>query len=194
MEGDMPRRPSPYAPCFGVQLLTLTLRILAIRCLVPTGSLALHGMVGVRVRFSRALRRTRAVPAIISVLCWLAVVEVGVRVLPLSRLGNLIGVPVSTAEDPPSSTVSPKVQLRPAELRRLRTLAKIAPHWPFCDGPCLRESLVAGRVLRHRKPRLRLGVAASHDEFMAHAWLEVEGLGRLGWVDSFLPFVHHRVP
>jgi hypothetical protein len=136
-------------------------------------------------------RRLTVLPAAFRVLGWLTVVEVGVRTMPLPRLGRLIGVPLSTDEDDPSLTTPPEadLDLRPKELRRLRALAFIAPRWPFCDGPCLRQSLVAGRILRHRRPHLRLGVTPEPGKFMAHAWLEVEGLGRLGWAESFEPLV-----
>jgi len=130
------------------------------------------------------------------------VAEIGVRTVPLPRLGRFFGAPLSTSQHEPLSTLrgdrisSPTGALEGVEargepdgerfvgssapmdagaLRRLKVLGVIAPRWPFCKGPCLRQALVAGRILRGRQPRLRIGVAVEGSDVMAHAWLEVDG-------------------
>lgn len=120
------------------------------------------------------------------VLWWLAIVELVVRSVPLPRLSTMMGTPLVT-DDPPLER-SGHPQLTPAEGRRLRMLDAVAPHWPFCDGPCLRQALVAGRVLKRHGPRLRIGAALDGDAFMAHAWLEV-GAVDVGHSDRFATLV-----
>lgn len=79
-------------------------------------------------------------------------------------------------------------RLSPAERRRLRIVGVVAERWPFGGGPCLRRALVTGRVLRRLHPRLFLGVArAPSGGFCAHAWLELDGGGRLGYADGYQP-------
>jgi hypothetical protein len=60
------------------------------------------------------------------------------------------------------------------ERRQLRCVRRIARHWRFSEGACLRASLLAGHVLRHHKPRLVIGVSRNDGAFAAHAWLEVQ--------------------
>lgn len=122
----------------------------------------------------------------LTVLGWLAVVELAVRLVSLPRLSALLGAPLTTDESPVSQGRHP--QLRPSEGRRLRMLDALGPHWPFCDGPCLRQALVAGRVLRRHRPMLRIGAALDGPQLVAHAWLEVGDM-RLGQSDRFATLV-----
>lgn len=128
-------------------------------------------------------RRLRMLPAFLDVLWWLAVAEIGVRTVPLPRLGKLMGVPLSTAEQR-STGASGAGSVAPVVAQRLRVLEALAPRWPFCDGPCLRQALVAGRVLRRHQPELRIGVAVEGSEVLAHAWIEVAGTS-LGYDGKF---------
>lgn len=57
----------------------------------------------------------------------------------------------------------------------LRCTLRVMRHWPFGTGPCLRESLVLGNMLRQRDPILRFGVARTRGRVRAHAWIEVDG-------------------
>jgi hypothetical protein len=140
--------------------------------------------MGIRTR--RLARRLRSAAAVGWVLAWLLVVEVGLRIARLPRLAGALGVVVASEEPAPTTG---RTVLRPSEARRLRALATVAPHWPFGSGACLRQSLVAGYILRAHEPRLRLGVDAGGGELHAHAWLEVDGLGVVGDQADFLPLV-----
>ena len=122
-------------------------------------------------------RRVRAWGAhpldVLAVAGWMAVAEVGVRLLSLPRLARWMGTPLATgprspAGDPPS--------LRPSERRRVRLAAALGRRWPFADGPCLRQALVTGRVLRRHRPVLRIGASLAGAEVTGHAWLEVGSL------------------
>ena len=135
---------------------------------------------------AQARRLVRAGAAGVSVLAWLALVEVGLRVARLPRLAAALGVALAADEAPPAPG---HTILHPHEARRLRALAIMASHWPFGSGACLRQSLVAGRILRAHEPRLRLGVGSGSGELQAHAWLEVDGLGVIGDQADFLPLV-----
>lgn len=66
-------------------------------------------------------------------------------------------------------------ELSADERLALRATVRVIRHWPFGSGPCLRESLVLGHLLRDRTPELRFGVARSHGRILAHAWVEAGG-------------------
>lgn len=118
---------------------------------------------------------------------YMAIAEVGVRFVKLPRLTRWLRISLSTAGvEPPPETVS-MAGLRRRELLLLQALGVVAPKWPFADGPCLRQALVAGWILRRRGPRLRLGVARTDHRVLAHAWLEVDGVGTLGWQEGYMP-------
>ena len=125
------------------------------------------------------IRRLRAVPArewpaIAAVAGLAGVVEVGLRLLPLTRLAGLLGVPVDTT----SRTTSPSAVAHaepPAWVRRrVRTTGRVMRHWPP-GTTCLRHALVLGHRLRRLGPVLRIGVARIDGEVQAHAWLEIDG-------------------
>ena len=60
---------------------------------------------------------------------------------------------------------------------RLRAARIVMRRWPFgAQGPCLRQALVAGRMVRHRRPRIAFGATRDAHGTRAHAWLLVEGV------------------
>jgi hypothetical protein len=59
--------------------------------------------------------------------------------------------------------------------RARRSVGRWMRIWPLGAGPCLRESLVLGHLIRDRSPVLRLGVARHGYRMRAHAWIEVDG-------------------
>jgi hypothetical protein len=116
--------------------------------------------------------------------------EVAVRCLPLDTLSRLMGVPLdSTTTQAPVPADKP--QLTRWQAGQLRTLVPVAAHWPLADGPCLRQALVAGHILRHHHPVLRLGVAPGTTEVQAHAWVEVGGV-LVGDSRGFIPLINDR--
>jgi hypothetical protein len=112
----------------------------------------------------------------------MTVVEVAIRILPLDRVSRLLGVPLNSSDELVSGGTQ-QMTLSGWQRGQLRTLEPMAAHWPFSDGPCLRQSLVAGRVLRTHHPVLRLGVNLQ-DGLQAHAWIEVDGY-QLGQSNQF---------
>ena len=56
-----------------------------------------------------------------------------------------------------------------------RSVARLMSVWPLGAGPCLRESLVLGHLVRDLGPVLRLGVARHGHRMRAHAWVEIDG-------------------
>jgi len=116
----------------------------------------------------------------------LAVAELGIRAFPLPAVARRFGVPVSTVPTAPM-TGDPWARLSAAERHRLAMLERVAARWPFAPGPCLRESLVQGRLLRRRRPVLRIGVGSGTTGIVGHAWIEVEGHA-LGDAGGFLAF------
>lgn len=128
----------------------------------------------------------RRAAALVWATAWLAAVELGVRLRPITWVAGALGVRLATGDEP-HAPVRP-VALRARDLRRLGALHRVARRWPFADGPCLRHALVAGRVLRRYEPRLWVGVApGGGDPVAGHAWLEVAGLGTIGRLDGFVP-------
>lgn len=132
-------------------------------------------------KFSPLRAATKLPPAdllaLAQVTAALVFVEVAVRTVPLRRLAGWLGVTllVSTDEGGELSGL-PAAGFALEELRKARLARKLVAHWPFGHGPCLRESLVLGHVLRHHQPALRLGVARDGEAITAHAWLEVGGV------------------
>jgi hypothetical protein len=102
-----------------------------------------------------------------------AVIEVMLRTRPLPCVADLVGV--AFAEDTAVAVPMAPLVLTERERRELRCVRRIVRHWRFCEGTCLRESLLAGHVLRRRRPRLVIGVNRHEGAFTAHAWLDVQG-------------------
>lgn len=130
----------------------------------------------------------REVLTTLHVLALITFVELTIRWVSLPRLTRLLGVRLDLGSASPPSRPYRLSTLPPRARRRLRCTRRVANHWPFSAGPCLRRSLVAGRLLRDLDPSLRLGVAGSGDELHAHSWLEIDGrpLERLAGFNAFV--------
>jgi hypothetical protein len=104
----------------------------------------------------------------------LVVVELLIRKVRLTKLTRLLGVRLDLT---PSSPATPKpIELSETSLRQLRATARVVDVWPFCEGPCLRQSLVAAHMLRDRGAAVRLGLTGAGDQVGAHAWVEIDGM------------------
>lgn len=115
----------------------------------------------------------------------LVVVELLIRWVRLPRLAAMAGVSLEAG----SGGTRGAVVERPATPRRdstgangageiaraVRSTRRVVRQWPFGKGPCLRESLVLGHLLRRRSPSLQIGIANRSDGLRAHAWLTVDG-------------------
>ena len=110
--------------------------------------------------------------------------------VPLPRLSSVCGVALSDADG--TDRVSPVILLSELESRRLRMANHFAGRWRFGSGPCLRQALVSGWILRRHGPRLCLGVspvpsaagagASSRPAaIQAHAWIELPDGSRIGY-------------
>lgn len=148
------------------------------RCRARPGARAARGASAARRAVSRGLLAADAA----SVLWWLSVVEIGVRLAPLPLLSRWMGAPLATSDPRPAGAGHPGVDRR--EAGKLRVLEVMASRWPFCDGPCLRQALVAGHILRRHRPALRIGATLAGTGVVGHAWLEV-GDADVGRCDRF---------
>jgi hypothetical protein len=144
-----------------------------------------------RLPFSRKLSIVYATALVVAV-------EVLVHVGRVDRASRWLGVPL--LDDPGLEELPPLeiASLAPREQRALAALAWVQRAWLW-DATCLRRSLAGGWVLRGRQPRLCLGLAGTKDagtkdpgakdagtkdaadkdagtkEFVAHAWIVVDG-------------------
>lgn len=125
------------------------------------------------------------------ILAWMAVAEVLVRLLPLPAAARWMGVPLGTGDATSGDVPGPR--LRGRDRRRLRLLEVVGPHWRLCGGPCLRQALVAGHILRHHAPVLRIGAAIDGSALVAHAWVEV-GSFTVGRAEGFASLVRSPAP
>ena len=118
----------------------------------------------------------------------LLVVEASIRWTRIPRLAGRLGVvvgsggshamgsePSARGDGPDEASQFAARSLTDQEQRALRCTLRVIRAWPFGTGPCLRESLVLGNLLRDQAPVLRFGVARSHHRIRAHAWIEVAG-------------------
>jgi hypothetical protein len=122
------------------------------------------------------LRRDPATRHLARAAATAVVIEVAVRTVPLTRLAAAVGAPVDVRAAGGGSA-DPQSVLGPADAARLRATRIVMRRWPFgARGPCLREALVAGRLLRHRRPRIALGAGRDARGALAHAWLVVDGV------------------
>ena len=118
-------------------------------------------------------------------------VEVTIRWVRLPRLARLLGVAFEPRSEPgagdregdfpPTDTTitseGPAAEhdlTVPVALAR-RSVTRLMRIWPLGAGPCLRESLVLGRLIRDKSPVLRLGIARHGHRMRAHAWVEIDG-------------------
>jgi Transglutaminase-like superfamily len=121
-----------------------------------------------RLAVDRAARHV--VPAVVTA-CG---VEIGLRTLDLRRLARLAGVSLELA---PSSAADNELRIDNIDSARVRAVQIVMRRWPWgARGPCLRHALVAGRMLRHRRPSLVLGVGRDGRGTLAHAWLLIDGV------------------
>ncbi len=123
------------------------------------------------------LRRVppREIPTTLRVAVLIVIVEVLVRTVPLPRLSRLLGVPLDLRPHVGSVEPLPLASLPDRARRRLRCTRRVADVWPFSHGPCLRRALIGGHLVRELQPSVRLGITATGDELLAHAWLEIGG-------------------
>lgn len=135
-----------------------------------------------------ARRRASRLPYLPTVLLYMAIVELAVRPVPLPRLSRIMGVPLDSTHEQASGHQDPP-NLTRWQMGQLRALLPLARRWPFSDGPCLRQALVAGHILRRHHPVLRLGVATENEEVLAHAWVEVGGV-LVGETKGYLPLIN----
>jgi hypothetical protein len=150
----------------------------------------------------RCLRSARAIPratrilvrlpraeqrATLRALLTLACVEATIRWVRLPRLAEMLGVRMQVHPPALPSTAAlggdvtftgpaPETELPTALVTARRSVDRLMRLWPLGAGPCLRESLVLGHLIRDRDPVLRLGVARHGYRVRAHAWVEVGGL------------------
>lgn len=84
-------------------------------------------------------------------------------------VAELEGSPLTTMEVTREDDLSEQV------VRARRSVERLMRIWPLGAGPCLRESLVLGHLIRDRDPVLRIGVARHGYRMRAHAWIELDG-------------------
>ena len=125
---------------------------------------------------------------LLRVLWWTALVEVGVRTVPLPKLAHRLGVRLSS-DDPPEDPH----ELTEAQQRHVLAVQQVIRRWHLAPGPCLRESLVIGHLFRDEQPVLRIGVLREDGELKAHAWLDVRGL-KIGELPGYLELPFDQVP
>ena len=107
-----------------------------------------------------------------------AVVEALLRTRRLPDVARLLGVGLAWSTAGTGAPFVPGV----VEQRHMRCARRVMRHWRLANGPCLREALVVGHLLRRHRPVLVVGVA--REPTVAHAWLEI-GDCRLGMADGF---------
>ncbi|MFI2103221.1 lasso peptide biosynthesis B2 protein [Isoptericola sp. NPDC019693] len=122
---------------------------------------------------SGAWRRLAAVPLALRLLGALLLLERRLRRWDVARVARRYDLPLLASAGPASGDLDPGT-LDAAEVRRLRVLRRVL-RLPGVNGTCLRSAILAGRVLRHRRPELVLGVAKTSGVVRAHAWLRVDG-------------------
>lgn len=113
--------------------------------------------------------------ATLRILVMACLIEIAVRTTSLTRAARACGVSLSISPARDEAAHMPPLKLTPPERRGLRAVRRVMRRWRFCRGTCLRESLLAGYVLRDRRPALAIGVRKDARQLNAHAWLVVEG-------------------
>ncbi|MGO9660513.1 MAG: lasso peptide biosynthesis B2 protein [Acidimicrobiales bacterium] len=101
------------------------------------------------------------------------IVEVLLRSQPIDRASRWLGAPLFAGSDDVAFPPVDSSCFTDRERRVLGALAWVQRAW-LLDPTCLRRALACGWALRHRQPRLCLGLTGS-DEALAHAWLILEG-------------------
>lgn len=150
-------------------------------------------VAGVSGSVRSGLARLRRLPvrerlATLHLLALAGLVEVGVRLVPLPRLARSLGLALGAdrVAPPAGARVLNGAGLTARERRQVRAVRRLMSRWSLAPGPCLREALLLGHVLRRHGPVLRLGVAHVGGALAGHAWVEVRG-AVVGGSDPFLP-------
>jgi hypothetical protein len=104
----------------------------------------------------------------------LMAIEIGLRTTRLPVLAGRLGCGLAL-DGGPALPTGKVLDITDDEWTRLDLAGKLMRHWPF-PSTCLRRALLAGHVLRNRKPQLRIGVAKIHGVVTAHAWLDIGGV------------------
>lgn len=115
------------------------------------------------------------------------VVEVAIRVVPLRRLTRVLGIPLQRTGM--GDVADEAASLTLAEKRRGRAVDRVMRRWPFGEGSCLRRSVLHAVMLRRHHPVLWLGVRADDAKILAHAWVELPGIGTIGADPRYQPFL-----
>lgn len=137
----------------------------------------------------RLIRRLRNAPTYGRVVALFVVVESLLRWVSLSRATRLLGVRVDLRPTDRVPSTASTLALSFREGRQLAYTWRVADHWPFGSGPCLRRSLVGAHLLRSSGATLRLGIPTRPQDGIAHAWVEIDGLP-LEDVSDYRPFTH----
>jgi hypothetical protein len=102
-------------------------------------------------------------------------IEAGLRVVPLPRLAQLLGVPLALKKTREPVSSPRQLRLTRIEGELLDSAWRILRHQPF-NGTCLRRALIGGHILRRYDPRLLIGVTKRSGQVKAHAWVEIRGI------------------
>lgn len=117
----------------------------------------------------------------------IVVVEAGIRWRSPATVGHRLGCPIATTAVEPGARPFSDDELPEDTVRRLRSARRIAKLWPFSSGPCLRQALVGGHLIRRHQPVVRIGINPSGQHLAGHAWLEIDGRP-LENIDRYLVF------
>lgn len=102
-----------------------------------------------------------------------AIVEVKLRRrVPLPRIASDLGLHLRRSAVPSVTAAT----LSRHDLDVIRVVTLLYARLLRRDGYCLRASLVAGRLLRYRRPELIVGVRRDGSLVTAHAWLVLDGV------------------
>jgi len=116
----------------------------------------------------------RDVPALAAATVLVVIVDLALRSLGLQRAARILRVPVLLVPAG-SDDADTAFDLRPAERRRVRAVARVVRALFGLDRGCLRFALATAVLLRGHRPGIRLGVARVDGAVLAHAWVEIAG-------------------
>lgn len=119
-------------------------------------------------------------------------VELALRTMTLPRLSSMLGVPLQlgpdTRKELPGSASA--WRLDPRDAARYQAASRVLRiRLGANNGVCLRLALVAGCLLRRRRPKLHLGVAHVDGHTVAHAWLTIDGIVLDPTAQQYTPLV-----
>lgn len=142
------------------------------------------GGVEIRMRLIRRLRNALTCGRVVALF---VLVESLIRWVSLPRTTRLLGVRFDLRPTERSRSTTTTVALSIRAGRQLAYTGRVAGHWPFGSGPCLRRSLVAAHLLRSSGATLRLGIPTRPQDAIAHAWVEIDGQP-LEDISAYRPF------